>query len=243
MAGISMGRRSTVLLVAGLLAALATAALISYVRGIEDRAFDGARTVGVFVAKAPIPAGTSGDEVASRGLVGREAVPVKVRVDGAIGSLREIRGKVAVVNVLPGEQLIGARFVTPGRASGVLPIPQGRQAMSVEVGVPPGVAGFMQPGNRVSVIAKVAVGGESRAQFLLQDVPVLAVGRRVVAAAQGEDDQVAQTDRALITLAVRPADAEKLAFALFEGEIYFTLLPPGQKPARTPGRTSGNVYR
>ena len=77
------------------------------------------------------------------------------------------------------EQIVAARFVPVG-TRGALNIPEGQQAVSVQVAIPPGVAGFIRPGDHVSVLAQLTVpdGGqtESRVQYLLQNVRVLAVG-------------------------------------------------------------------
>lgn len=247
MARIALGKRSAALLLAVVLAGVATAALVSYVQNLEDKAFEGQELVQVFVAKDDIPLGTSAEAALQRGLIERQEIPRKVAVEGAIVSLDDIRGRVAGVTILKGEQILAARFVERAQAGRGLPIPQGRQAMAVQVDIPPGVAGFIRPGNRVSIIASLDVpgpGGDegTRAQFLLQNIEVLAVGARTVTSGDGDEDRREST-RVLMTLAVSPAEAEKLAFAIFEGEIYFTLLPPGQAPTRTPGRTAQNIFR
>lgn len=251
MAGLSMSKRGAGLVVAVVLAGLATAALISYVRGVEEKTLRGAEMVGVYVAKDFIPAGTSAEEAFSKGLIAREAVPRRVVASDAITSLEQIRGRVAAVTILKGEQVVGLRFVLPGTVKGALPIPAGRQAISVDVGVPSGVGGFVQPGDRVSIIAQLAGSGgraDAQVQFLLQRVEVLAVGQRVVATtaapARGQPAQAEpqQRGQVLLTLALTPVEAEKLAFAIFQGELYFTLLPPGQKSVNTPGRTRANAF-
>ncbi|MFA5890058.1 MAG: Flp pilus assembly protein CpaB [Actinomycetota bacterium] len=247
-----MGKRMGSLLLAVVLAALATAALISYVHALENKAFTGVETVEVFVAKDSIPAGMSADAAVQRAAITTTTVPRKVVAEGAIASLDEIRGKVAAVTIVPGEQIVSSRFVELSAVGSGLEIPAGRQAMAVELALPPGVGGYIQPGARVSVIAHLSVtsgrGADARAQYLLQDVSVLAVGQKVVSAAnegsRGAARQAsAAQDRTLLTLAVTPSEAEKLAFAIFEGDVYFTLLPPDQKPVRTSGRNGASVFR
>lgn len=251
MKSISVGKRTGGLLFAVLLAALATAALISYVRGVEGRAFRGAETVSVYVARDTIPAGMSIDEAVSRGAVTQTTIPRKVVADGAVASLDQLRGQVAAVTIVRGEQIVATRFSTADQLGSTLPIPVNHQAMAVEVETPPGVAGFILPGAQVSVIAHLSTTGrggsdEDRAQFLLQGVQVLSVGQRVATVAAGEREKAKEPetlDRVLLTLAVTPAQAEKLAFAIWEGDVYFTLLPQGQKPVKTPGRTSASVFK
>jgi pilus assembly protein CpaB len=238
------------------LALVATFALWRYARGLEAKAFAGVETVRVLVAKDTIPAGMSAQQAAANGLVETTTIPSKVRAEGAVTSVEQIGDRVAAVTILKGEQLAGPRFVVPGQAKGILPIPQERQAISVQVGVPPGVGGFVQPGDRVSVLAKVKVpNGASevaKVQFLLQDVGVLAVGQRVVTVAgsqqgSGQDGENATTaepqSNLMLTLAVTAPEAEKVAFAVLEGELYFTLLPPGSKPVTTSGRTRDNALQ
>jgi pilus assembly protein CpaB len=252
-ASVSMSRRTIALVLAVALAALATIALISYVNGLEDKAFEGTEVVKVFVAKQDIAAGVSGDTASQQGLITETTVPAKVRPVSAITSLQEISGKIAAVQIFKDEVIVGARFVAPGAAvKGVLPIPQGRQAVSVQVASPAGVAGFIQPGDQVSLIAQIArtgagAAGGNIAKFLLQRIDVLAVGTRVVsvgAAVQpaGAAQPAADVACCLLTLALTPGQAEQLVFASLNGQLHFTLLPEGSQPANTPGRNLTNLF-
>ncbi len=71
-----------VLLVAG------SVVLLAYVRGADARALAGARPVEVLVVDLPVPAGTSGDELA--GFVTTETVPAKVALDGRVTDLADL---------------------------------------------------------------------------------------------------------------------------------------------------------
>ena len=57
-------------------------------------------------------------------------VPLLARVDGAIGSLQEIKGEVASVDIQKNEQILTSRFVAPGTAGNTLAIPTGFEAVS-----------------------------------------------------------------------------------------------------------------
>lgn len=236
--------RQTRLLASILLAAAGALVLAGYVRNLENKAEDRNQLVEVFVAKETIPLGTPAETASGRNLIGKTSVARKLVVEGAITSLTDIRGRVAAAAIFKGEQITVGRFVAPSRA-GTLPIPADRQAMSVEVDTPPGVAGFVQPGDRVSVVADIEITRgsirEKVVKYVIQDVPVLAVGSRVVTTEDGQQRRTATRDKVLLTLALTPEQVERLAFALLEGEVYFTLLPPNQKPIRTTGRTSANV--
>jgi pilus assembly protein CpaB len=252
-----MSRRTVALVVSVILAAVAAVALLSYVDSLKDEAFKGAKTVEVFVAKETIPVGTTGEAAAS-GLIERTTIPQKVVAEGAISTLDQLKGKVAGVTILKGEQIVAPRFVTPGQVRGQLPIPNGKVAMSVQVGIPPGVANFVQVGSHISILASLSVpkkgGGaqaasEQRVQYLLQDVEVLQVGQRTITVTQGQ--QGAQTTQSegqvLATLALTPAQAEKLGYAILvggTGNLYFTLLPENEhRSTGTPGRTKDNAFK
>lgn len=247
----TVSRRGVSLIVALVLAAFATAAWVSYVRSIEKRAIDGNATVQVYVAGDVIPAGTTAEQADANKLLVKTGVPKRLVAEGAVTELPQLRGTVASVTIQKGEQILRSRFTSPEQAARLLQIPPGLHAMSVEVAAPPGVGGFVQPHDRVSVIAKVErENSDPLVKFLLQDVEVLAVGSRTTVAqpasgsreAAREETQPTANDRMLLTLAVSPYQAEQLAFAVLEGSVYFTLLPPGSEAIGTPGRTAGNVF-
>lgn len=249
---IATGKRTSGLVASVVLAALAALALISYMRGVESRAFAGAETVEVFVARETIAEGTPAEVAVRQGLIGSTSLPRKAVAEGAIVSLSEIGGKIATVTILKGEQIAGARFAAAGETGSGLAIPTGRQAMAVEVDAPPGVAGFVQTGSRVSIIAHLdVIEGKStlepRSQFVLQNIAVLAVGRRIAPVAAGGREEARSEDgpseKVMLTLAVTAGEAEKLSYAVREGDLYFTLLPPDGAAVKTPGRTRRNEYR
>jgi Flp pilus assembly protein CpaB len=45
-----------------------------------------------------------------------------------------------------------------------------------------------------------------------------------------------------VTLAVAPRDVERVVFAAENGSLYLSLLPPGQRPVPTRGRTIDNEF-
>jgi pilus assembly protein CpaB len=254
-----MSRRTIALVAAIVLAAVATIALLSYVQGIEDRTLKDQEPVTVFKAKDAIPAGVSAEAAQSQGLIETVSVPQVVRPFTAITTLDEISGKVAQVVIPAGEILITDRWVAPGQAGGGLSVPQKKVAMSIEVDIPPGVAGFIRQNDRISVVAHLQVteirarataagatasASPARAQFIVQNIQVLAVGQRIITTTeQGQSESTeAPQGRVLVTVAVTPGEAERLVFAVLEGDVYFTLLPNGAKSVNTPGRTARNIF-
>jgi pilus assembly protein CpaB len=234
--------------VAVVLAAVATVALVSYVQSAHTKSLP--HPVTAFVAKQAIPTGTDYGTIQSKGLIETKTVDASVVPTGAIGSLTEIQGKVAAIDIAQNEIILGSRFVapgTPGQNGPLLNIQPGFQAISVEVATIPGVANFIQPNDRVSMLVQLALPNTGvQVRFLLQNLLVLQVGQRVIVPpANGQPGGAAvqaTAGKVDLTLAVTAAQAEKVAFATLNGTLYFTLVPEGQKPAATPGRTIKNEY-
>lgn len=247
-----MSRRTIALVLAVALALLATLALYSYIKSLEDDALGKGEKVDVFVAKADIPAGVSGDTAGSQGLIERRTVPALVVPSGAITSLTEISGKVALVQIYQDEIIVGPRFAIPGAASArILPIGPGKQAISLQVGQVPGVNGFIQPQDRVSLIVQTpSKPGSTSARntgpfvhYLMQNMEVIAVGARVTGQGAPTDQNAQQQACCVLTFAVTPAQAEIIAFAALNTQMYFTLLPDAKQPvANVPGRQLTNLF-
>jgi pilus assembly protein CpaB len=253
-ASVSMSRRTIALVLAVALAALATIALISYVRGLEDKAFEGVETTDVYVAKQDIPAGVSGDTASQQALIEKRTVPAKVRPTGAISSLEQISGRLAATQIYKDEIIVQQRFVVPGAAvKGVLPIPPGKQAVSIAVSGAPAVGGFVQPGDQVSLLVNVAnrtrtgtavtgAGAGNITKYVLQNLDVIAVGSRIVSSTVAPAQNGQEQQAGIFTFAVTPQQAEKLVFATLNTTVYFTLLPEKAPTARTNGATFANLF-
>jgi pilus assembly protein CpaB len=100
-------------------------------------------------------------------------------------------------------------------------IPPGMRAVSVRVNDVVSVAGFVQPGTRVDVLATGSEGNDRQTITVLQNVAVIAVGGSLLERIAG-GEQTAP----VITLLVSPDDAQKLALASQEGRIQLALRNP-----------------
>lgn len=223
------------------LAGVAAIAIFVYVQGIEERAFEDAELVEAYVAAGEIDAGLEATEITEQGLIELGQVPRTTLPEGYIASLQEINELQTNARILEGEVISRERFVTRAEATGRLDIPDGFEAVSVQVSTPPGVGGFVRPDDQVSLIVTIDETGDGgvRSQYLLQDIRVLAVGRDTSADFIPNLDEV---DAVLLTLAVEPEDAERLVFAVENGSLYFTLLPEDAEPGPTPGRTHDDLF-
>ena len=96
------------------------------------------------------------------------------------------------------------------------------RAVSVRVNDVVSVAGFVQPGTRVDVMATGIHGaGEDQTTTVLENVAVIAVGRSLLDRMTGDAGNAG-----VITLLVSPGDAQRLTLATQEGRIQLALRNP-----------------
>jgi pilus assembly protein CpaB len=234
-----MQSRVLAILIAVVLALVATVALVVYVNGADRRAIAGQKAVYVYVAKETIPAGTTGEDALNRPLVERVPVARANVVTGVLLSPEQLRNRSAAVDILKGEQLLLKRWVGAEDVAGrrLLPIPKDHQALSIGLDVQRQVAGFVTPGDKVSMVLTIPdAGGDEKTQFLLQNVRVLAVGATALtnAASQGGGGRVNQKGSqsvTAVTFAIKEKHVTNVVHAVEHGSIYLTLMPPDAAPA------------
>ena len=244
-----MQSRVLAILIAVVLALVATAAMVVYVNGADRRALAGQQPTFVWVAVKPIPQGMSGEDAQINKLIDRVPVPARNALKNRVLSLDQLRNRSAAVNIPAGEQLLLERWVgaedVPGRQ--LLSIPEGHQAVSVGVDLVRQVAGFVTPGDRVNVAVTMPEGGEGgdKTQYVLQDVRVLAVGATALtrSSTQANGGRVNQGKGSqtltAVTLAVANKDVKPVIFAAEKGSIYLTLLPPNaEAPTGSKGKAA-----
>ena len=247
-----MQSRVLAILIAVVLALVATAALVVYVNGADRRAIANQEPVEILVARGTIKAGMSGEDAQNLKLIGAKAVPRESAVVGAFRSWSQLEGKFAAVDIMKGEQLLPTRWVGANEVEGrgLLPIQDDYQALSIGLDVTKQVAGFVTPGDNVGIVLTLPTqNGGTRTQFLLQNVRVLAVGTTALNSrtAQGGGGRVSQGKGSqtltAITLAVKEKYIENVVHAAEEGNLYLTLMPRNAEPAqRSPdGITDSNV--
>lgn len=245
MASFSMTRRTVAIIVAIVLGIVAVVAIVQYTQGVKNEAQAQNEPVQVYVAQETIPAGMTAQQAIDQGLIVQDTAPRRNVPAGAIDALSDIEGRVAAAAINPGEEIVAGRFVQPGQATTALSIPEGFHAISIDVGLVPSAAGFIEPGSRVGVLLNAnlpdqqaadgqAGEGPSHTEFLMQNVQVIAIGRETTTTTNQEGEQQQETST-VATLALRPQDAERLAHAQFVGQLYLTLMPDGSEIVDTPG--------
>ena len=234
-----MGRRTLLLIAAVVLAGLGATLVLLYAHGADERAAQGQTLRSVLVAKTQIPAGTTGGALSGSSLVEVRQVASNSVVPGALTDLSSVRTLVALAPIFAGEQLLQQQFgSSAGSAS--LPIPDGKMAVSVQLGDPERVAGFVTNGSEVAVFVTVAntdPNTQARlpdaTEVLLTRVTVIGVGNTSVVTQTSTDttgqQNTEQIPKTILTLAVTQDQATRLIHAAQKGALYFALLTPTSK--------------
>jgi pilus assembly protein CpaB len=221
-----MSRRMLGVIAAVVLGAIGTFVLVAYVRDAEDRAVAGEKMVDVVVATADVPANTASEDLAS--VTKTEQVPAKVRADGAITSLSDVKGKVTATDLVPGEVLLADRFATPGAVTkgvGEVKVPRGDTEITLSLEPQRAVGGLIKPGDRVMVIGTPGASPTDAAipagvlahQVLVTNVQI---EDKTGEPSRDQTKTVAPTQDLLITLAVDDATATKILAFAAEGNVW-----------------------
>ena len=238
------------------LAVIGAFVLVNYVRGADARAADGAEQAEVYIVETEIPSGTPGDRIAE--FVTVDTMPVRNIADGAVDDLAALEGTVADVAILPGEQLLEARFVDPAvrAAQGTVDVPAGMQEVSFALPVQRMVGGSVVPGSTVGIVVTTASNIPSPSapittRFELDRVlgTAVKVGTTVTGGSE-EAEGVESGDVLLFTVALGTHDVERLVWALEAAEkypqnhgVWLTLQNEGTDPAGTAPVDESNVRR
>ncbi|MCW2684025.1 MAG: cpaB [Blastococcus sp.] len=229
-----------VLLVAG------TVVLLGYVNGADARAFAGARTVEVLVVAEPIPAGTPGDELAA--LVSTELLPEKAATEGRVTDLTALSGRVATVDLQPGEQLLTSRFARPeDQVAGTVRVPDGLSEISVLLEPARVVGGRVAAGDRVGVyLSQITATGVGQTSAVLHGVLVTQVQGAPAAPAPDAGTETvaagAPAENILLTVAVTSRDAETIVFGAEHGTLWLSLESEGDETGGTRVLDPSTIY-
>ena len=227
--------RALVVVLALILATLATAGVFLYARGVEEDAKAGGTMVSVVVSEVDIPPRTDLNLLIKDDLFRVIQVNEAAYVDGAITSVDQLADKNNAVAILAGEQIPQAR-ITGNVQGGALSIPEGMEALTVSLDAPRGVAGLINTGDSVTIystfkeVARKDASTETVTIVLVPTVELLAVHRPLASSTFGDDDTAAQGEQLpnslAVTVALTPEDAQRFVFAMENGSTWFGLLPP-----------------
>jgi len=147
-----MKRRIAVVAVALVMALVGVVAIRSYVGKADARAVAGLDPVQTYVAVAAIPGGTSMKDVVAQGLARPETLPRKTVPAGAVLDVTPSLGDLVTMGTLPaGSVLMQSSFGPKQLHTDGLPIPKGEMAVTISLGDPERVGGFVQPGSEIAI--------------------------------------------------------------------------------------------
>jgi pilus assembly protein CpaB len=199
-------------------ALLALLVLLLYLSHYRSSIKNSSAPVPVLVAKRLIPQGTSGDVLGTGGGFEATEVAKSTVKDGAITDPALLKGRVAVADIYPGQQLTVTDFTPTGAATLGSKLTGKQRAISVPVDTVHGMIGMVAGGDRVDVYANLS--GVIKA--VLQNVYVLGVSSGGSSGGIGSGGGGSASG---ITLRVSPAGAGRLAFASDNGKIWIVLRP------------------
>lgn len=148
-----MNRRVLGVVLALVLAAVGTWAIVQYVRSADDRAREGMELVTVLEVARTVPPGTPTEDL--DGFLTTADVPLDNRVPDALNDLTPVQGLVTATELVPGEQVLASRFVTAETllARSTFDVPPGLLEVTFTVSPERAVGGALIPGDLVAFVA------------------------------------------------------------------------------------------
>lgn len=262
-----MRSRGLVVVLALILATLATVGVFLYSKGVKQNAIEGGDLRAVVVAKVNIPANTDLNQLIREGQFTTLQVPDDAVISDAVTQISQLQNQRNSVYIFANEQIPVARVRGNQVPGGLLSIPEGEQALTVALEAPRAISGALTGGDNVTIYASFddvqltaitekslvkAIKAASQPQsatstttsgspgevaiptfdttiVLVPEVQVLRVIRPTTEGLTGDAQQNQSSDASLqVILSLEPEDAQKFVFALEQGRVYLSLLPPDQ---------------
>ncbi|WP_353827908.1 Flp pilus assembly protein CpaB [Agromyces sp. SYSU T0242] len=241
-------------IVAILLAIGGGAALFLYVQTADRRAAEGAEFQPVYVLTEPVPQGTPGESI-SEYLEIDELPAIAIQPD-IVTDLTTLEGMVTNAQLLPGEQLLQARFSSPDELAdaGEVVLPDGLQEITVALSVQRMVGGEVSAGDKVGILLSTNTRSEAandqtaQTKFVLNDILVTRVtAGSTLTTGESNNEDSREISAFFVTLAVTAGQAEKIAYGAEaqedgNGGLWLTLQPDGTENEGSSLRSGENVF-
>jgi pilus assembly protein CpaB len=217
-------RRGT-LIVAVICAVIAAVVIIVAMQRYRQSVNAQGKPETVLVATQLIQKGTTGEAIARADLFHAQQILAKQVTAGAIADTAALAGKVATVNIYPGEQLTLADFSASGDLSTQLG-PDDR-AISIPLQQGPGLVGQVQNGDHVDIYGTFEVSSSAGSttpitKLLVGDATVLKAGSVPSGGALGgSSSNTSQSSDIVVKVSVD--QAAQLAFSATQGSLWMTL--------------------
>jgi pilus assembly protein CpaB len=142
-------------------------------------------------------------------------------LSGAFTNPGAVIGRVVLFPLSEGEPILERQLSKPGAGSGIMvKIPNGMRAISLRTDDVVGVAGFLLPDTHVDVLVTLhtSSSADPLTVTVLQDAVVLAAGQKTEPDPEGK-----ASSATVVTILVKPEDAERVVLASNQGAIHFAL--------------------
>jgi len=143
------------------------------------------------------------------------------KLEGAFAKPEDIVGRTVLYPMAAGEPILDRQLSAAGSGLGLsTKIPDGMRAISLRTDQVVGVAGFLLPGTHVDVLVTYhsLTSPEPVTSTVLQDAQVIAAGQKMQPDPEGKPTTVD-----VVTLLVKPNDAERITLASAQGSVHFVL--------------------
>ena len=235
------------------LAVVGAFVLVTYVRGSDARAAEGAELADVYIVDVEVPQGAPGETI--QDFVRVDQMPARNLNEDRVTDLEDLEGLVSLSSILPGEQLLLSRFAEPAvlAAQGEIPVPDGMQEVTIPLAVQRVVGGELRPGATVGVVyttgtdARQANTSIAVTQFLYHRMLVTRVTPGNTVAVGDGESSATEVSTVMVTIAATTDQVEKLVFAAEQqedsnGGIWLTLEPETADQSGSTPRFGENIY-
>jgi Flp pilus assembly protein CpaB len=199
--------------IAAATAALAGLILIVFIDQYKDDVNAGLAPAPVLIADRLIPRGTSAGEVISEKLFKAGAVAEENIRPGAVTQASQIVGKVAVREVLPGQQITVADFAAaadPIRSR----LAKKERAIQIPIDNVHGLLSTLRPGDHVDILAAFNASSSTTGSGTPTLEPLV------------RDIRIMQNTGSSVILETTDQQGARLAFASDNAKLWFLLRPP-----------------
>ena len=226
----------TIAVALALVAALLT---MFYVQNFQRNVRQDETNVPIWVAKRDIPAGTTGAEIAQKGMLGKSEIVRRSVVPGAISNPDQVAELVTTQPIYAGEQVSTRRFSTPSQRGIRAQLTGVQRAIQVNGDQHSLLAGTLKVGDKVDVVATFEAGGSAGSggvfftRIVLRDIEVLRAPAGVnasekLSSASTRDGGVS------VMLKVTDTQVQKLHWVYTAAEEWHLELRPGIDSADSP---------
>lgn len=227
---ISTARQRRPFTIIGMVLALITLAAFLYV---ATRPTAGG---GIPLPQGPNPVVVAKVDIPARAAVTADMLSVAKQTDvppQSFKSISEIAGKTnrfTLVDIKAGQPVLANELAASGGTppgSAFLDIPQGFVAVAIPTSEQQGVAGYIQPGDYIGIIAVVDRGDVTVSKTVFNNVHVIRVGTATSTITPGRNGPAATTSAgagsATLTVVMNECDAEFLTWFLSRTTLRYTL--------------------